>query len=261
MALSDGVVAAYNMSGDATDSSPNSYDGTASGVTLTADKDSVSDEAYGFDGINDDIDIPSDIATDVINAGSFTVSAWVYSESGARRIIVLGNGGGTIGNAIILQINSSGDLVGFVGQNSVPSAATYTGWVHDAWHHVVMTFDGTNIRLYVDNDLKDTSGDITWVAGSSAGWIGSQGTSLWFKGKMDDLVIWDRVIGSSERAELYNSGGLNPYPFGSSASTGLQINIGDSWKEVSAMKINIGDSWKDVDGAQINIGDSWKNIF
>lgn len=43
--------------------------------------------------------------------------------------------------------------------------------------------------------------------------------------------------------------------------TNTQINIGDSWKEISAMKINIGDSWKDVSSAQINIGDSWKSIF
>ncbi len=45
------------------------------------------------------------------------------------------------------------------------------------------------------------------------------------------------------------------------AGTNTQINIGDSWKEVSEMKINIGDSWKEVAGLQINIGDSWKEVF
>ena len=43
--------------------------------------------------------------------------------------------------------------------------------------------------------------------------------------------------------------------------TNTQINIGDAWKEISAIKINIGDAWKDVEGAQINIGDAWKTIF
>jgi hypothetical protein len=47
----------------------------------------------------------------------------------------------------------------------------------------------------------------------------------------------------------------------SATGTNTQINIGDAWKEVSAMKINIGDTWKEVAGAQINIGDSWKTIF
>lgn len=41
----------------------------------------------------------------------------------------------------------------------------------------------------------------------------------------------------------------------------MQINIGDTWKDVDSMQINIGDTWKDVSGAQINIGDSWKTIF
>ena len=43
--------------------------------------------------------------------------------------------------------------------------------------------------------------------------------------------------------------------------TDTQINIGDSWKEISAMKVNVGDVWKDVSSMQINIGDSWKEIF
>jgi len=40
-----------------------------------------------------------------------------------------------------------------------------------------------------------------------------------------------------------------------------KINIGDAWKEISAMKINIGDTWKAVSAAKINIGDTWKTIF
>lgn len=41
----------------------------------------------------------------------------------------------------------------------------------------------------------------------------------------------------------------------------LKINIGDSWKDMSAMKINIADTWKPVTAGYINIGDSWKRFF
>jgi len=54
---------------------------------------------------------------------------------------------------------------------------------------------------------------------------------------------------------------IENYDLNEAVSTNTQINIGDSWKEVSEMKINIGDSWKDVVGLQVNIGDSWKEIF
>lgn len=46
-----------------------------------------------------------------------------------------------------------------------------------------------------------------------------------------------------------------------SSGTSLQINIGDSWKEVAGLQINIGDSWKEITGVQINIGDTWKTVF
>jgi len=43
--------------------------------------------------------------------------------------------------------------------------------------------------------------------------------------------------------------------------TNMQINIGDSWKEIDSMKINIGDVWKDVSNVWINIGDVWKEVY
>lgn len=43
--------------------------------------------------------------------------------------------------------------------------------------------------------------------------------------------------------------------------TNTQINIGDTWKEISEMQINIGDVWKDVAEVKQNIGDTWKTIF
>lgn len=45
------------------------------------------------------------------------------------------------------------------------------------------------------------------------------------------------------------------------AGTNMQMNIGDTWKEIASAKINIGDAWKAVASARINIGDSWKTIF
>lgn len=45
------------------------------------------------------------------------------------------------------------------------------------------------------------------------------------------------------------------------AGTNTQINIGDTFKEISAMQLNIGDSWKAVDAIKINVGDTWKDVF
>lgn len=33
----------------------------------------------------------------------------------------------------------------------------------------------------------------------------------------------------------------------------MKINIGDVWKDVTAVKINIGDVWKDVTAIDLNV--------
>jgi len=48
---------------------------------------------------------------------------------------------------------------------------------------------------------------------------------------------------------------------GAAEGTNMQINIGDTWKDIDSMKINIGDVWKDIANMWINIGDSWKVIY
>jgi hypothetical protein len=53
--------------------------------------------------------------------------------------------------------------------------------------------------------------------------------------------------------------------FGNSGTTTvsniINLNIGDSWKTVTAIWVNIGDSWKAVTAVWLNIGDSWKQIW
>jgi len=50
-------------------------------------------------------------------------------------------------------------------------------------------------------------------------------------------------------------------PAAAATGTNMQINIGDSFKEVEALKINIGDEWKNVIAVKQNIGDEWKDVF
>ena len=65
-----------------------------------------------------------------------------------------------------------------------------------------------------------------------------------------------------EYSHIDTNGMFAIYALWSAAATGtdFQVNIGDDWKDVSAMQINIGDVWKAVAGAQVNIGDTWKDV-
>ncbi len=199
------------------------------------------------------------------SATSHSVSLWINILSfGTRGVLNVGGDGDanvfesrftlTPGNTFQVRTVESG-----VAVRLTVAAALSTGW-----RHIVFTYDGStrDAILYIDGSSAATA---TGSSGGNAGtkfFIGhsaDSGTEL-TTGYMDETGLWNKVLSPSEVTELWNSGSGLAYPF-SAGGTNAQINIGDSWKEISAMQINIGDTWKPVAGAQINIGDAWKTIF
>lgn len=138
------------------------------------------------------------------------------------------------------------------------------------WKHIVITYDGTNLRCYVDNDLKLTQARTISDASASDSTTGGcailaerQNQSTYFggySGLVDEVGIWTKALTQDDITALYNGGNGLPYE-AVATGTNMKINIGDSWKDVSGIKINVGDSWKTVSGAKVNIGDTWKTIF
>lgn len=74
------------------------------------------------------------------------------------------------------------------------------------WYHVVVTFDGANVRVYINNVLKSTIAHpfsitpslVDYVIGYSGIW-----QNLW-KGKVDDLRFYSRTLSASDVQKLYN---------------------------------------------------------
>lgn len=88
------------------------------------------------------------------------------------------------------------------------------------WHFIAVTFDGTQIKCYIDGALKITvsaPGSIT--GGDESLFIGTTGTGSspsgnWFCGFIDDVLIFSRALNGTEVSYLYlyrspmNSSGL-----------------------------------------------------
>lgn len=84
------------------------------------------------------------------------------------------------------------------------------------WAHLVGTFDGTTLRLYVDSVIDETT--VTWnhpisYDANSILTIGSRGDGLFLTGSIDEVGIWNRALTQTEINELYNSGSGRTYPF------------------------------------------------
>ena len=93
----------------------------------------------------------------------------------------------------------------------------------------------------------------------------SGGTDTWHS--VDILSMMQDETGSTFGLQFFLSiGGVatifrNTYISYTGGEFPMRINIGDSWKNATAMKINIGDAWKDVVSVKQNIGDTWKTVF
>jgi len=175
--------------------------------------------AVQFDGNGDYVAIADNSLLDGMDA--LTVSAWVNLDTwpGTATYSIVGKD--TISNAqssYRLAVGPSGivsfavrtDAYDFYATGTV--AESPTGISAGAWHHLVGTYDGTTVRLYVDGASVD--------AGNSAiqGQI-SQGTSTlrfgnrvvgtsayaWYDGAIDDVQIYRRALTGDEVNALYSS--------------------------------------------------------
>jgi len=198
------------------DLSGNNNDGTLNGG-VTTNVTGILNEAYRFDGINDYVEITDSSGTLPQNE-DFTVSAWVKgSETGATNIVgrqsgsnfngwYLGTDNSPAGHARLLVRGTSSNI-------ELESGVDVSD---NSWHHVVGTYDkSTNeAKIYVDGSLANSTttdpGDFT---GSSNVIVGArEDNSRHYDGDIDEVGIWNRVLSSSEVADLYNSGDAkNPY--------------------------------------------------
>ena len=78
------------------------------------------------------------------------------------------------------------------------------------WYHVVLTFDGTNLVLYVNGDEKDTNSNSNYSTNNhdSVFSIGRRDDtgSLYFNGKIDDVSFWNTSLSANAVVALYSGG-------------------------------------------------------
>jgi len=136
-------------------------------------------------------------------------------------------------------------------------------------------------RLQVSNtNAKGTNAG--WKRVTGLNWAITAETIYWIAVQLDNTITASYInvlTDASQLESVLSSQTALPHPWGSGTETGrlisiyavyeatppagtnTKINIGDTWKDISAIKVNIGDAWKEVSSAKINIGDTWKTIF
>lgn len=194
------------------DESGNNLRGVIVGATSTAD--GKFGKAMEFERSNrDEIIITQGV--DLIRDKSFTMSSWVYvdgSSTGHPPIFVNADlqGGSTHYNGF--KFRDDGTTARFVlereGESSFGTREIQFGLEPQTWNHIVGVYDRgrSMMSLYVNNELIDSvlvQGDVTIFDSFKIG--GHRENNDFFNGKIDDVLIFNRVLFPSEISSLYNS--------------------------------------------------------
>jgi len=110
---------------------------------------------------------------------------------------------------------NGGNLRFYTSNNG--SSQTYINWDYDnvypasdpQWVHIAATYDGTDMKLYVDSELVGTQAQSQIFESRKPILIGvgDDGNNYPMEGYMDELVILSRCLEQSEIAKHYEAGG------------------------------------------------------
>jgi len=224
----NGLVGWWPFTGNAIDSSGNGNNGTVTGASMTTDRYGNANKAYNFNYTHwswgsggDEIYIPYNSA---FNSSNLTVSVWAQRASvGAspQEMNIINRfqfgynnpcgevwqilSSATYNYSILTQVIKGGTT------NGQPNIINFGNqMIVGNWYHIVMTFDGVNLKQYINGVLASTvpsNGLQINTNGNSGISIGvsDQANGHWspFDGKIDDIGVWNRALTPCEVQALY----------------------------------------------------------
>lgn len=171
-----------------------------------------------FDGSNDKVTI-ADSGSAFDFSDNFTVGAWINCFALPEEKFIGGKSRGTF-YSYGLSIAATGlpRFSLYNGSKNPIGESISTPITLKRWHFLVGTYDGANIRIYLDGVLVETHAAVYDFSGADDNdiFIGRYpGTSAdrWFKGLIKDFFIHNEVLSQSQVESIYRNG-LSKLPDG-----------------------------------------------
>lgn len=163
--------------------------------------------AMQFNGFNDHVSVADDSALDL--SGDATLSLWVKWGDAIGTdddTLIDKTQSGDAPNYRLYLKNSGGDAGKFGLWNGTTAAVSDATVSRGEWHHIAVTFDGTDASFYLDGELDSTASVGLGSVNNGPLLIGTdpQALARHFHGSMDDVRIYDRTLSGDEIAKLYD---------------------------------------------------------
>lgn len=213
----NGLVAYYPLNGNANDESVNKHNGDVVGTVSTNDRKENANSAYSFNGMNNYIKLSSQVGN-----GIRSISLWFcldeaidYSLANAVGLVHReGNPNNYAQFSIGFRPTSwPGNAGKLIFSNSSMSEyynvdSNSSSWEKGKWYHVVAIIDPVEgMKLYVNNVRqmeRSTHNKATETSAMNV-LLGSWELipDRYFKGKMDDVIFYNRALTEAEVNALY----------------------------------------------------------
>ena len=200
-----GPIAAYPLEeGEGTvahDATGNLHEGalSAEGVTWAPGKYG---EGLAFDGAKGCVTIPDSPALRLRE--EFTLESWVKPEGELTHLPILYKAGeGFAAYDLGIGLTTPGKGEGQIGNlaKSHIDATSPTRIEGNVWQHLAVTYDGASLRLYLNGSLVATKEVTEANSGVPGALTIGCGGSYHFRGRIDELRIYNRALGAGEVAD------------------------------------------------------------
>ncbi len=207
------------LSGTVTDSSTNARNGTLNGGATRVSGSCAQNDSPSLDLTSGFVSTPSSVSA---APTTMSMEIWVKTATkGGTGGRLMGFGSSQTGTSSSpdrqLYMTDGGKIVAGVyrstlGALAITSASSYND---GSWHHVVMTFAGTTMTLYVDKASVGTvvvagtrSGAGYWRVGADAiptGWPSPPATTA-FAGAVDNATVYTVALSTAQVTTHYTAG-------------------------------------------------------
>ncbi|MBC5863514.1 LamG-like jellyroll fold domain-containing protein [Flavobacterium turcicum] len=145
---------------------------------------------------------------------SFTVMTWIRpngaNTSGTERTILSKKSAAGNGYQIVLQ-NDNRVRFEFYNGTTLRSTVSNTAFPDAKWHNIAFTYTGSTLSIYIDGVFEKSVTTMTGPITPSTGIFSIGGQYLsktsinnLFKGDIDELRMWDRVLTATEIQFIMN---------------------------------------------------------
>lgn len=185
--------------------------GTNNGTSNTTGKILT---AYNFNrSVPNYINISDSSSFDFTN--KITISAWFNTDNvahtSAQKIITKDRSGTEREIVLGIKPTTAVELILWDTSDTIHAYTPAYSLSSSTWYHIVGTYDGTTMRIYVDGSevstgLADTFNIKNGVRDFVIGTDELTSPNSAFDGKIDEIGIWSRALNQSEITQLYNNG-------------------------------------------------------